>query len=197
MKDTLNLFKDVVRHPSQTVEVLKEKSLRLGLLLLLINIILSGGLFGYSKFVMDPSEALFWLLTVVVGMLFALFLGAYIGVYYSISKFVLKEDKDIGLKVLSYYFLIAFTLYHIIATVFILIFIPLQEYYIAISFYDVSHVVLLFWIAALCVQGIQALRQEQEFRTMLKVFVSLFVGYCIQMIVFLIVSTQIIGLIYR
>ena len=197
MKENLELIKNVIRHPGRTVEVLKDKPMGLGIVLLIINIVVSGALFGYSKFWMPPGSLLFWVFAPLVGLLFAIFLGVFQGLYYSISKFVLKEKENIGLKILTGYFLIVFSLYHIVAAAVITIAIPLHEYWVAIIFWDVSHVILLFWIAALCVQAIQKIREETEFRTMLKVFISLFGAYCIQMIVFIVLSTNIISLIYR
>lgn len=198
MKETLNLFKDVIRHPGRTVNTLQEKSLRLFLILLVINIIPAGALFGYCKFIMDPSILLFWVFAVLVGLLLCFFGGSIMGIYYSISKFLLKEEKaGTDTKVIGYYFFIVFTLYHIVATVVILILVPLHQYAIANFFYDVAHVILIFWIAALSVQAVQKLREETEFRTLLKVFFAVFGGYVVQSVLFLIISVQVINMIFR
>ncbi|MHA1264685.1 MAG: hypothetical protein ACTSRS_05540 [Candidatus Helarchaeota archaeon] len=197
MRETIELFKNVIRHPGRTVEPLQEKPLTLGFILLIINIVMTGALFGYSKFWMDPGTVLFWILAPAFGIIFAIFFGIFEGLYYSISKFLLKEDQKRDLRLIGGYFLIAFTLYHILSTIVNVILISLHEYYIAVWFWDVSHAAILFWIAALCVQALQKIREETEFRTMLKVFFSLFGAYCLQQIIFLILSQQVINLIYR
>ncbi len=197
MNENLELIKNVIRHPGRTVEALKDKSLGLGIVLLVINIVVSGALFGFSKFAIPVDSLISWGLAMIIGVLFLIFLGVFQGLYYSISRFVLKEKENIGLKLISYYFLFAFLLYHLVATVVILLTVPIQEYAIASIFYELSHIILLFWIAALCVQGIQQLREETEFRTMVKVFTALFGAYCIQMLVYLEVSKLVINAIYR
>ncbi len=197
MKETYELFKNIIRNPGRTVEPLQKRSMRLFFILFIINTILAGALFGYSKFVMDPLSLSFWVVAVVIGLLLMIFMGIFLGIYYAVSKFLLREETPLNnVKTLGYYVLLVYTLYHLVATVLIVILIPLHQYYIAVSFWDISHVIILFWIAALCVQAIQKIRND-EFRTLLKVFSSLFCAYLIQTVLFIIISKQVINLIYR
>ena len=198
MEETKKLFKDVIRYPGRTVAPLQEKSWRLFIILMLINIVPAGALFGIVRFIMDPSTWLFWVFALAVGLLPIIFLFSILEIYYCISRFILKEqDTTRDTKVMGYYFLIAYTLYHIVAAVVILILVPLHQYGIANWFWDVTHVLMVFWVAALCIQAIQQLRSETEFRTMMKVFISVFGGYIIQTVIFLILSKWVINLIFR
>ncbi len=198
MKETVILFKNVINHPGQTVDTLREKSLRFFFILLGVNVVIAGALYGYGHFWMDPTRPLFWAFACAIGLLLAFFEGCYLGIYYIISKLVLKEgEAGTCVRIMGYYSLMAFTLYHLVASVVIIMLVPKHYYFIEVYFWDVSHIFLLFWIAALCVQGIQQLRSEREFRTMLKVFISLFIAYCIETALFLFLSRQIISLIYR
>jgi len=194
----LELIKNVIRHPGRTVEVLKDKSMSLSIALLVLNIVVSGVLFLYSKFWIAPDTLLFWGVAPVLGLFFAIFWGLFQGFYYSISRFILKEKENIGLRPISAYFLIAFSLYHLVAAAVIVMTVPIQEYAVASTFWELSQIFLLFWIAALCVQAIQQLRKEEtEFRTMLKVFTSLFGAYCIQMLLYLELAKVMVNLVFR
>ncbi|MHA1651552.1 MAG: hypothetical protein ACTSYB_15280 [Candidatus Helarchaeota archaeon] len=126
-------------------------------------------------------------------------IGTFLGIYYGVAKLFKEKEVSTSLKLIGYYFLLALTVYHLIGFLVIGVLISLHEYYIAIWFYDISKMLLLVWIAALCVQGIQRLQKEQgqEIRTLIKVFSSLFGSYALTTVTYLIVSSMLVNLVIR
>lgn len=195
MKDTIRLFKNVIMHPGQTVTELDKKSWKLYVLLLLVNGALAGGLFFYSKFFVDPLSWLVLLGGPAVGVLLMTYLAVFQLLYYLISKFLLKEEQQ-KIKLIGYYFLIAFTFYHLLAFVVIGILMPLNQYGMVMGFYNIGHLVLIFWIAALCAQAIQQLQGGPELKTIVKVFPALFGSYALQMLSMFVIGKILIGAAY-
>jgi len=197
MNENLDLFKKVITHPSQTVDKIQEKSWKLFVILLIGNCLLMGITYGICHFIVDIFVGVFWLLVVGFGLLLLIYLGSFLGIYFGVAK-ILKE-KEIGksLKLLGFYMICAFTLYHFVAIILIIVFITSHNSYLAVSFYDLSHLVLLFWIVALSVQGIQLLKKESEIRTLIKVFSSIFGAYTITTIVYLVLGALLATLVVR
>ncbi|MHA1358400.1 MAG: hypothetical protein ACTSRC_09820 [Candidatus Helarchaeota archaeon] len=195
MKDTIILFKNVIRHPRQTVVELNAKSWKLYIFLFLINGVFTGWLFFYSKFFIDPFSWLSLLGGLAVGTQLWSYLGLFQLLYYLISKFLFKQEEQ-KIKVIGYYFLIAFTLYHLLALVVIGILMPLHQYGIVMGFYNIAHIVLIFWIGALCAQAVQQLCAGTELKTMLKIFPALFGSYALQTALMYLLGNLIIGVAY-
>lgn len=175
MEENIKLFGKLIKHPEQIIEVLKEKSGWLLIALLLINGLLLGILYGISHFIISVLEVLFWVFAFVLGFItLILILGIFLGLNYVISKLLKEESKESNIKVKGLLFLMAFTLYNLISLPIIIVFIRAHDYYLAVYYYDLSHLVLLFWIASLCVLGTQ---NDNEITNYVKIFTSLFTAY--------------------
>ncbi|MDD1776740.1 MAG: hypothetical protein LUQ65_01120 [Candidatus Helarchaeota archaeon] len=193
----LEFIKNLILHPAQTVDVLKEKSPWLLLILTIINAPVFGLLFLTTHFIVNLGIGIFWFFGVGIGIGLLITLGSYLGIYVLIA--VLFKEKNLGssLKVIGYYFIIAFTLYHLITVPIFVALLVSFDYYLVVIFYNISHVILLFWILALSAQGIYKLQQDSESRALMKVFISLFSSWIIISIVTLIVAAELISLIIR
>jgi len=194
---TLEFIKNFILHPAQTVDILKEKSSWLLIILTLINAPVFGLLFLACHFIADLRFAIFWVLGVGIGIGLFITLGSYLGIYFLIATLFKEKNLGSSVKVIGYYFVIVFTLYHLITVPIFVALLISFNYYLVVIFYNISHVILLFWILALSTQGIYKLQQDSESRALMKVFISLFSSWIIISVVALIVAADLISSIIR
>jgi hypothetical protein len=194
---TLEFIKNLILHPAQTVDILKEKSAWLLIILAIINAPVFGLLFLSSHFIANLGVGIFWIFGVGLGLGLLITLGSYLGIYFLIATLFKEKSLGSSLKVIVYYFIIAFTLYHLITVPIFVALLISFNYYLVVIFYNISHVILLFWILALSTQGIYKLQQDSESRALMKVFTSLFGSWIIISIVALIVAAELISQIIR
>jgi hypothetical protein len=196
---TLEFMKNLIRHPGQTVDVLKEKSRLLFLVLIAINAPIFGFLYVAGHFSINLSVMIFWIFNIILGFIALLLpIGIYSLTYFSIAKLVLKEN-EVGksIKVTTFYYFLAFTVVNLLLIPITIVLLLSYNYYLLIYIYDISHLILLFWIVALSVQGVQLLRKDSEFRTLMKVSISIFTAYIIGTLFYLRAAAILISYIIR
>ncbi len=196
---TLEFMKNLIKHPGQTVDVLKEKSRLLFLVLIAINAPICGILYVAGHFSINLSVMIFWIFSIIVGFIALLLpIGVYSLTYFSIAKLVLKEN-EVGrsIKVTTLYYLLAFTVVNLLLIPIAIVLVISYNYYLLVYIYDISHLILLFWIVALSAQGVQVLRKDSEFRTLMKVTISIFTAYIIGTLFYLWAAQVLISFIIR
>lgn len=198
MRDTLELFTKIITDPGEFAEKSKDKSLYILLLLIPFNGFILGSLYIMSHFYVTTFlHPIFWIIAPLVGTLLSSQLGVFLGVYLLLATICKDDKKSKSLRVLAFNFSIAYTLYLGLAAAVIFPFLFSHNWASAIYFYDISHVILNIWIAALCAQAIQKIREETEIRTLFKVFTSYFSAYGVGALLYLIFSAMLVVSIIR
>jgi len=196
---TLEFMKNLIRHPGQTVDVLKEKSRLLFLVLIAINAPIFGLVWVAGHFIINLAAPIIWIFSIIFGLIALLLpIGIFSLTYFSIAKLVLKEN-EVGrsLKVTTFYYLLAFTVVNMLLIPIEIVSLVSHNYYLIVYIYDISHLILLFWIVALSVQGVQLLRKDSEFRTLMKVSISIFTAYIIGTLFYLRAAEIIVNYVIR
>jgi hypothetical protein len=194
---TSEFIKNFIFHPARTVEILKEKSRLLPILLLIINAPVFGLLYFSSHFIANLAIGIFWIFGSLIGIVLFIGVISYLVIYYLIAKLFKEENVGSSVKIIGYYYILAYSLYHLIMIPIYVALLISFNYYFVVLLYNYSHLILLFWIIALSTQGIYQLQKDSEFRSMLKIFSSFFISYIIVTIFELIAAAELISQIIR
>jgi hypothetical protein len=194
---TSEFIKNLFLHPARTVDVLKEKSRLLLIVLLVINAPVFGILYFSTHFIANLAVPIFWIFGSLIGVVLFFAVGSYLCNYYLITK--LLKEKEIGssVKVMGYYYILTYSLYHLIMIPIFVALLISFDYYLVVIIYNISHLILLLWIIALSTQAVYYLQKDSELRSALKVFTAFFISYILISIVVLIEAADLISRIIR
>ncbi len=198
MSTTLDFIKNLIRHPGKTVAVLEGKPRLLLIALFLINAPIIGLLYMICHFSVNLVVPIFWIFGVILGFIvLALPILVFLAAYYAGAKLLKEKDTGSSLKLVAFYYILALSIYHLIIVPILIVLLASSNYYLVVYIYDISHVILAFWIIALCAQGVYLLRKDSELRTLMKVLTSYFTSFAIGTLFYLYGSSIIINLIIR
>jgi len=146
MMTALEFMKNFIRHPGLTVDVLKEKSRLLFLVLIAINAPIFGLLYVAGHFNINLSITIFWIFSIILGFIaFLLPIGIFSLTYFSIAKLVLKEN-EVGrsIKVTAFYYILAYTVVNLLLIPITIVLLISYNYYLLVYIYDISHLICYF-----------------------------------------------------